>query len=107
LTKIIAYYGYEDGSGEYYIVVDSAKCTGCGECVKNCPKSVLETATIMVDVEEQKVAVVKEEYRRKIKYTCAPCKPERKQPPCVVSCKQKAITCIWETAEPACQSTRF
>ena len=104
MTKIIVYYGYEDGSGEYYIVVDSAKCTGCGECVKNCPKSVLETATIMVDVEEQKVAVVKEEYRRKIKYTCAPCKPEQKQPPCVVSCKQKAITCIWKTAEPTCQS---
>lgn len=94
---MIIYYGYADGSGEYYIVVDSEKCNGCGECVKRCPQKALETTTIPVDIEEQQIAQVKEEHRKKIKYTCAPCRPEQKTPPCVLSCKSKAITCVWKT----------
>ncbi|MGQ9538535.1 MAG: 4Fe-4S dicluster domain-containing protein [Candidatus Bathycorpusculaceae bacterium] len=63
---MITYYGYTDGSGEYYIAVDSEKCNGCGECVRHCPKNALEIVTIMVDIEEQSVAAVKEEHRNKI-----------------------------------------
>ncbi|MGB9684639.1 MAG: 4Fe-4S binding protein [Candidatus Bathyarchaeales archaeon] len=94
---MITYYGYMNGSGEYYIAVDSEKCNGCGECVRHCPQMALEIATIMVDVEEQHVAAVKEEHRKKIKYTCAPCKPDEKPPPCVSSCKPKALMCIWKS----------
>ncbi len=88
-----------NGSGEYYLAVDSEKCNGCGECVKHCPQKALEIATIMVDIEEQNVATVKEEHRKKIKYTCAPCKPDEKPPPCVSSCKPKALMCIWKSGK--------
>lgn len=88
-----------DGSGEYYITVDSEKCNGCGECVRHCPQKALEIVSMMVYIEEQQLAAVKEEYRKKIKYTCSPCKPEEKTPPCVSFCKPKAINCIWKTSK--------
>ncbi len=34
---MITHYGYIDGSGEYFIVVDSDKCVGCGKCITACP----------------------------------------------------------------------
>ncbi|MEM2537665.1 MAG: 4Fe-4S binding protein [Candidatus Bathyarchaeia archaeon] len=94
---IITYYGYADASGEYYIAIDSEKCNGCGDCVWACPQSALEIAYIMVDIEEKPLAAVKEEHRKKLKYTCSPCKPEKDTPPCTAACKQKAITCIWKS----------
>lgn len=94
---MITYYGYTDGSGEYYIAVDSEKCNGCGECVRHCPKNALEIVTIMVDIEEQSVAAVKEEHRNKIKYTCASCRPDEKPPPCVSFCGPNALICIWKS----------
>lgn len=97
---IITYYGYMDGSGEYYIVVDSEKCNGCGECVTHCPKQVLEIIQTMVDLEEQLVAAVKEEHRKNIKYSCSACRPEKATTPCVSACKRKAITCIWKPKAP-------
>ena len=30
-------YGYSDGTGEYYITMDTGKCDGCGKCVAACP----------------------------------------------------------------------
>lgn len=35
-------YGYNDGTGDYYITIDSGKCDGCGKCVRVCPAAVLE-----------------------------------------------------------------
>ncbi len=92
---MITHYGYCDGSGEYYIIVDSDRCSGCGECVKICPEKALELVTEFIDLEDKTVAAVTEDKRKKIKYTCAACKPETNQTPCVLSCKTKAITCIW------------
>lgn len=96
--SIIIYYGYADGSGEYYVVVDSEKCNGCGDCIKVCPQNALEIASLTVETEEKLVATVKEEHRKKLKYTCSPCKPEKGIPPCNAACKQKAITCIWKSS---------
>lgn len=96
---IITYYGYMDGSGEYYIVVDSEKCNGCGDCVKACPQEALEITPIMVDIEEKSVVTVKEEQRKKLKYTCAQCKPEEGKPPCISACKWKALTCVWKASK--------
>jgi hypothetical protein len=31
---LIANYGYKDGSGEYFITLDTDKCDGCGKCVE-------------------------------------------------------------------------
>jgi len=44
------HYGYSDGSGEYFIVIDMDKCDGCGECVMACLESVLEVANQAYDL---------------------------------------------------------
>jgi Fe-S-cluster-containing hydrogenase component 2 len=92
---MIVHYGYRDGSGEYFISIDTDRCNGCGRCVEVCPSGVLEMRIMMVDLEDVLVAAVTEEHRKKIKYSCAPCKPEKK-PPCVVACEQDAIEYTWK-----------
>jgi len=92
---IIMHYGYSDGSGEYYIVIDAEKCDGCGKCMEQCPQSALEIVTLLVDLEDKAVAAVTEQHRRSIKYTCSSCKPESKRTPCVRACPQKAIESVW------------
>jgi ferredoxin len=90
-----AFYGYKDGSGEWFIVIDSDRCDGCGRCVEACPADALEVAEDQFDpLSEKPVARVKEEERKKIRYTCAPCRPGYGEtpPPCVVVCKTRAIS---------------
>ena len=96
MKKIITYYGYQDGSGEYYIVIDAEKCNSCSECIKQCPQGALKMETMFIDLEDKLVAAVTEEHRKKIRYTCAPCKPEDGVVPCVKACSQQAISCIWK-----------
>jgi len=96
VTQVITYYGYTDGSGEYYIVVDAEKCSSCGNCIQACPQNALQMEAMFIDLEDKMVAAVTEEHRKKIRYTCSPCKPENGNIPCVKSCNQKAITCIWK-----------
>ena len=95
--NLITHYGYSDGSGEYYITIDADKCSGCGKCVEKCPKSALELEAIFIDLEDKTVALVTEEHRKKLKYTCASCKPETNNAPCVLVCEAKAINCTWKT----------
>ena len=92
---MITHYGYIDGSGEYYIVIDSEKCNCCGKCVLNCPQSALKIETGFIDLEDKTVATVLEEHRKKIKYTCASCNPENNNTPCILSCETKAVQCVW------------
>lgn len=92
---MITHYGYTDGSGEYYIVIDSDKCIGCGKCVKACPQKALELITEFIDLEDKTVAAVTEEHRKKIRYTCGTCKPESSQTPCVLACEPIALSCVW------------
>jgi ferredoxin len=92
---MLANYGYTDGSGEYYITIDTDKCNGCGECVKVCPATVLE---IITDDYDEFVAAVTDQERKKIKYSCAPCKPLGASPggsPCVKACETEAISHTW------------
>jgi len=92
-----AHYGYKDGSGDYFIIIDTDKCNGCGKCVEACPYHVLELILNEYDIEGGTMAAVKEEHRKKIKYSCAPCKPvagERRLP-CVLACEPNAITHSW------------
>jgi ferredoxin len=92
---MIANYGYRDGSGMYFISIDNEKCNGCGKCVEACPYGVLEIITDPYEVLEEKlVAAVTEEQRKKIKYTCAPCKPisGKEEPPCRRVCEPGALT---------------
>jgi ferredoxin len=93
---VITHYGYSDGSGDYYITIDTDKCNGCGKCVKRCPQSALQLETMFIDLEDKTVASVTEEHRKKIKYTCSSCNPEGKNAPCVLVCDTKAIKCTWK-----------
>ena len=92
---MITHYGYIDGSGEYYIVIDSDRCSGCGKCIQKCPEKALKLETEFIDLEDKIVAAVAEEHRKKIKYTCAACKPESGSTPCVLACEAKAVKCVW------------
>lgn len=94
---MLAYYGYKDGSGDYFIIIDTDKCNGCGKCVEVCPAGVLEIVPNEYDIEGGVMAAVKEEHRKKIKYSCGPCKPvgQEKTPPCIEVCEPGAITHSW------------
>ncbi len=102
---MIINYGYKDGSGEYFIVVDTEKCNGCGECVGVCPAGVLEMTTEFdpETLEDMVIPHLTEEHAKKIKYSCAPCKPGQDMassgaavvPPCVLACQPQAMTHSW------------
>jgi ferredoxin len=95
---MLANYGYKDGSGEYFITIDTDKCNGCGKCVDVCPGKVLAVGEDQNDpMNEEEVAFVVDEERKKIKYTCGPCKPASSRPelPCVAACEPDAIKHSW------------
>jgi Fe-S-cluster-containing hydrogenase component 2 len=92
-----ANYGYKDGSGDYFITIDTDKCNGCNKCVEACPYGVMAVGEDENDpLSDKEVAYVTETERKKIKYTCAPCKPSNNAvPPCIESCEMNAITHSW------------
>ncbi|MFB3890181.1 MAG: 4Fe-4S binding protein [Candidatus Bathyarchaeia archaeon] len=90
------HYGYVDGSGEYYIIVDSDKCDGCSKCVQKCPQAALEMITEMIDLEDKTLAAVTEKHRKNLRYACSQCKPETNKTPCVLACLRGAIKCVWK-----------
>ncbi|MFX0014787.1 MAG: 4Fe-4S binding protein [Promethearchaeota archaeon] len=93
-----ANYGYKDGSGEFYITIDTDLCNGCNKCVEACPEGVLEVAENELDpLADELVVRVTDNHRKKIKYSCAPCKPTGApvQLPCVQICGNKAISHSW------------
>lgn len=95
---MIANFGYKDGSGEFFITIDTDKCNGCEDCVPVCPADVLEIRENEFDpLAEDKMAAVKEEHRKKIKYSCAPCKTGNNsvKEPCIAICEPNAITHSW------------
>jgi len=91
-----ANYGYMDGSGEYYITIDTDKCIDCSHhaCVAGCPKEMFH---IITDDYDDEVAAIKEDFRKKLKYDCADCKPVGERPPlpCQVACNYDAIEHSW------------
>jgi len=92
---MIANYGFKDGSGEWYVTIDTDKCNGCGKCPQVCPAKILEVGPEAMDIfREEPVASVKDEERKKIKFNCAPCRPGygAAPAPCVEICEPKAIT---------------
>ncbi|MDY6855982.1 MAG: 4Fe-4S binding protein [Thermodesulfobacteriota bacterium] len=106
---MFANYGYSDGSGTFLITVDTDKCDGCNRCVEACIPGVLKVVPNEFDpFDEGMVVSVSDEYRKKIRYACAPCKPylsslagveapleEIKKLPCVASCPAYALTHSW------------
>lgn len=96
---MLANYGYKDGSGDYFITIDTDLCNGCGDCVTACPADIF----LVLDedpndpLREDPVAIVSGEKKKKLKYECNPCKPTKdRQPlPCVTACKSGAISHSW------------
>ena len=90
-----AFYGYKDGSGDWFISIETDTCDGCGRCVEVCPAKALEVSEDEFDpFSERRVARVKERERKKIRYTCASCQPGYGEdpPPCVAACQSGAIS---------------
>jgi NAD-dependent dihydropyrimidine dehydrogenase PreA subunit len=93
-----ANYGYKDGSGDYFITIDTELCDGCGDCIEACPAAIFEVGEDPHDpFSENPVAMVSEGQRNKIKYSCAQCKPDHDRPPlpCEAACGPGAISHSW------------
>jgi len=93
---MLANYGYKDGSGEFFITIDTDHCVECGDrrCVTACPADVLE---IIEDDYGDHVCAVRESHRKQIKYSCAPCKPATGWTtlPCKEACPLGALQHSW------------
>ena len=94
---MIANYGFKDGSGEFYISINTDKCITCTEkgCLKACPGSIFEA---IVDDWDDEVVALKKEERNKIKLICADCKPMSGRPdllPCQEACAPRGIAHSW------------
>jgi Fe-S-cluster-containing hydrogenase component 2 len=92
---MIIHYGYSDGSGKFYVSIDAEKCDACKNCIEKCPQKIFTLDTVMIDIDDKLVAVVEEEQRKKIKYTCAACH-QAKELHCVRACEKGAIAATWQ-----------
>lgn len=94
---MIANYGYEDGSGIYYISVDTDKCAVCSgrECIDACPAKLF---AVELDDWDDEVVVIKKEKTRLLKSCCADCMTadaEKNKLPCQNACPNGAIKHTW------------
>ncbi len=94
---MIANYGYDDGSGNYYITIDTDGCAECEDkgCIKACPAGIFE---IELNDWDDEVAVINEDARNQLKQICSECKPITDRPemlPCEKACKLQAIAHSW------------
>jgi len=86
-------YGYSDGTGEYFITVDTAKCDACGLCVDACPEHIL---TMAQEDGRGPYAAVRVELRKKLSYLCSGIKAcSAKGKNCRDVCPKKAIKHSW------------
>lgn len=98
---LIVNYGYSDGAGLWLITIDTDRCDGCGKCAQACPYGVLEIVANEYDpLSEGLIPSVKEEHRKKIRYSCAACKSTGKKEeevtgPCMKLCPGGAISHSW------------
>jgi len=93
---MIANYGFMDGTGEFYIAIDTDQCIECEghACVDACPRKMLE---IIVDDYDDEVAALAEPFRKTLRYDCNDCKPVGDRPPlpCVAACPNGALQHSW------------
>jgi len=61
------HYGYTDGTGDYFVTIDSDRCDGCGDCVTACPAGIL---ILTRDDGHQPRAELKEEMRNGLSLIC-------------------------------------
>ncbi len=96
---MLANYGYNDASGDFFIAIDTGLCNGCGDCVSACPARVFVVAEEDPNdpMREEPVAIVAHDKNKKLKYECNACKPTVGRPAlaCVTACKAGAISHSW------------
>lgn len=96
---MLANYGYSDGSGSYFITIDTDKCEGCGDCVNACPAGLFEVLDEDPNdpLRDDPVAAIDPQKKKKLRYECNPCKPQGNRPPlpCVEACRTGAISHSW------------
>ncbi len=93
-------YGYEDGSGLYYIRIDTDKCCECEEkpCVKVCPAGLFE---ICLDDYDDEIVKIREDVRNQLKDKCIVCKnrensgKEQERLRCMQACPYGALKHTW------------
>ena len=93
-AELKIHYGYSDGTGEYFITIDTSRCNGCGECVSACPSGVFEVAE---DDTGQPKAKVKEAVRKKLAFICPgfhSCSLDH-EVNCHHACQKNAISHTW------------
>lgn len=93
---MIANYGYRDGSGEYYITIDTDACLDCEGrwCVDACPECLFE---IEPDDYDDEVAVIAVGGRKLLREKCSNCKPAGgySELPCTTACRPGAVSHSW------------
>lgn len=97
---MIANYGYEDGSGFYYITIDGDICARCSThpCTDACPQGVY---VIEMDDYDDLVAVVSETARKRLRELCSVCKGQnggggtQHNVPCTHACSGGALRHSW------------
>ena len=90
---MIANYGYEDGSGIYYIRIDTKKCADCADkaCIKACPEKLFLTELNDFDDE---VILIRESNRNTLLTDCANCKAQGAEL-CIAACPADAVSFSW------------
>jgi len=93
---VIANYGYRDGSGDYYITIDTDRCVECEGrwCVAACPESLFQ---IVTDDYDDEVAIIVAERRKMLKERCSGCKSAGGYTdlPCTTACRPGAVEHSW------------
>lgn len=86
---MLANYGYADGSGSFYITIDTDKCDACGKCAEECPNNVIE---MVLDDYDETVPIVRDELVNQIGVICeiSTCRYK-----CEEVCSHKAISHSW------------
>jgi Fe-S-cluster-containing dehydrogenase component len=97
---VIANYGYEDGSGFYYVTIRGDTCATCTEhgCVAACTRNVY---AVEMDDYDDYVAIVVESARKRLRELCSTCKGQSRghspenELPCISACPGGALQHSW------------